>query len=53
MKEGLTVDQLRQNATNIKFELDKLERAAYGMTFDELIRLLGTKDEKPMDTKKG
>lgn len=46
MEKILTVEDLRRKASNVKHEMDSLEKAAYGMTFEELIRLLsGNKEE--------
>lgn len=40
-----TVSELKREASNIKREIDELDRAAHGMTFDELIRIMGGRDE--------
>lgn len=39
MKER-TVKDLKRDASKVKHEMDELERTAYGMTFDELIRIM-------------
>ena len=36
----LTVRELKRDASRVKREIDTLEKAAYGMTFEELLRLL-------------
>lgn len=40
MNENSTIKELKQQAQNTKYFLDQLERAAYGMSYEELIRLL-------------
>ena len=37
--KNMTVRELEVKAASVKYELDRLNRAAYGMTFDEAIRL--------------
>lgn len=39
MKDTDTIKDLEQQAVNTKQLLDKLNRAGYGMTMEELIRL--------------
>ena len=39
-KKDMTVHELEIKAASVKYELDKLNRAAYGMTFDEVIKTL-------------
>ena len=39
MNENSTVKDLESQAKNTKRLMDKLNRAAYGMTFDEALRL--------------
>lgn len=39
MKETDSIKDLERQASNTKHLLDKLNRAAYGMTFEEAIRL--------------
>lgn len=39
MNEKNTIQDLEAQAKNTKHLMDKLNRAAYGMTFDEVIRL--------------
>lgn len=39
--KNMTVRELEVKAASVKYELDKLNRAAYGMTFDEVIKTLG------------
>lgn len=41
MNENSTIKDLKQQAQNTKYFLDQLERAAYGMSYEELIRILG------------
>lgn len=41
----LTVRELKRDVARVKREVDELDRVAHGMTFDELIRLLG--EQKP------
>lgn len=41
----LTVRELKRDAARVKREVDELDRMAHGMTFDELIRLLGGRKE--------
>lgn len=36
----LAVKELKRDASRVKREIDTLEKAAYGMTFEELLRLL-------------
>lgn len=38
MDEKSTIKDLERQASNTKLLMDRLTRAAYGMTFDELIR---------------
>ena len=38
--KNMTVRELEVKAASVKYELDKLNRAAYGMTFDEVIKTL-------------
>ena len=47
--KNMTVRELEVKAASVKYELDKLNRAAYGMTFDEVIKTLGrdSEPEKP------
>lgn len=35
----LTVKELKRKAVQVRHDMDELNRAAYGMTFDELIKL--------------
>lgn len=39
MRETDSIKDLEQQAQNTKYLMDRLNRAAYGMTFDEAIRL--------------
>lgn len=39
MNENSTIKDLEFQARNTKYLMDRLNRAAYGMTFDEAIRL--------------
>lgn len=38
MNENSTIKDLESQARNTKYLMDKLNRAAYGMTFDEALR---------------
>lgn len=42
-KTDLTLDEFKKNVSNIKREVDELDRRAHGMTFEELIRLLAVR----------
>ena len=42
----LTVKELKWEASRVKREIDTLEKAAYGMTFEELLRLLAGGNRK-------
>lgn len=48
MTEKETIKALEEQAANTKRLMDQLNRAAYGLTFDELIKHLGNgkEDEK-------
>lgn len=48
MKETDSIKDLELQASNTKYLMDKLNRAAYGMTFDEAIRL-GKENPPPCD----
>lgn len=43
--KNMTVREPEVKAASVKYELDKLNRAAYGMTFDEVIKTLGRDSE--------
>ena len=43
--QNMTVRELEVKAASVKYELDKLNRTAYGMTFDEVIKTLGRDSE--------
>lgn len=43
--KNMTVRELEVKAASVKYELDRLNRAAYGMTFDEVIKTLGRDSE--------
>ena len=45
MDEKSTIKDLERQASNTKLLMDRLTRAAYGMTFDELIRYMGRRDD--------
>ena len=49
-----TIKDLENQAANTKHYMDKLNKAYYGMTWDECIRLLGTqsKEEKKGEKQK-
>lgn len=44
MNEKDSVKDLETQAQNTKYLMDKLNRAAYGITHDELIRLLAGRE---------
>ena len=46
MDEKSTIKDLEAQAKNTSYLVDRLNRAAYGMTFAELLRLLGGTKEK-------
>ena len=48
--KNMTVRELEVKAASVKYELDKLNRAAYGMTFDEVIKTLGRDSETEKTT---
>ena len=54
MNEKNTIKDLENQAANTKHYMDKLNKAYYGMTWDEYIRLLGTqsKEEKKGEKQK-
>lgn len=43
--KNMTVRELEVKAASVKYELDRLNRAAYGMTFDEVVKTLGRDSE--------
>ena len=45
----LTVRELKRDASRVKREIDTLEKAAYGMTFEELLRLLAGGQPESME----
>lgn len=45
MKETDSIKDLETQATNTKYLMDRLNRAAYGMTFDEALRIGGKSDK--------
>ena len=45
MDEKSTIKDLESQATNPTLLMDRLNQAAYGMTFDELIRYMGRRDD--------
>lgn len=45
----LTVKELKRDASRVKREIDTLEKAAYGMTFEELLRLLAERQPESME----
>lgn len=45
MNEKDSIKDLESQARNTKHLMDKLNRAAYGMTFDEAIRYMGRRDD--------
>lgn len=44
MNEKNTIKDLENQAKNTKYLMDKLNKAAYGMTMDEVIKNLGQRD---------
>lgn len=48
--KNMTVRELEVKAASVKYELDRLNRAAYGMTFDEVIKTLGRNSETDKST---
>lgn len=46
MEKEMTVKELEQSIRTGRLKLDRLNQAAYGMTFDELLRLLCRPSEK-------
>lgn len=46
MTEKDSIQNLERQAANTKRLLDRLNRAAYGLTFDELIRVIGNGKER-------
>lgn len=52
MRETDSIKNLETQASNTKYLLDRLNRAAYGMTFEEAIRL-GKENSGPAAEKGG
>lgn len=48
MTEKETIKDLERQANNTRQLMDRLNRAAYGMTFDEALRI-GGKSDKPKE----
>lgn len=48
--KNMTVRELEVKAASVKYELDRLNRAAYGMTFDEVVKTLGRDSETEKTT---
>lgn len=48
--KNMTVRELEVKAASVKYDLDRLNRAAYGMTFDEVIKTLGRDSETEKTT---
>lgn len=46
MNENRPIRDLENQAANTKRWMDRLNRAAYGLTFDELIRVIGNGKER-------
>ena len=46
MNEKDSIQELERQASNTKYLLDRLNRAAYGLTFEEMVRLMGQKEEE-------
>ena len=51
MNEKNTIKDLEDQAKNTRYLMDKLNRAAYGMTWDEIIKALGNKREEGAENK--
>lgn len=47
----LTVKELKRDASRVKREIDTLEKAAYGMTFEELLRMLAGRQPESTEGK--
>ena len=52
MRETDSIKDLENQAQNTKYLMDKLNRAAYGMTFEEAVRL-GKESSGPVAEKGG
>ena len=51
MDKEKTVRELEQSVRANRLEMDRLNRAYYGLTFDEFLRLTGTRhDDRREDT---
>lgn len=51
MNDKNTIKELEIQAQNTRILMDRLNRSAYGMTWDEMIRLLcGQREEDTHDT---
>ena len=48
--KNMTVRELEVKAASVKYELGRLNRAAYGMTFDEVVKTLGRDSETEKTT---
>lgn len=48
--KNMTVRELEVKAASVKYELDRLNRAAYGMTFEEVVKTLGRDSETEKTT---
>ena len=49
MNENDKIKDLERQAANTRVLMDRLNRAAYGMTFPELIKALGGRKEEESD----
>lgn len=49
MNENGTVKDLERQAANTRHLMDKLNRAAYGMTMDEALRLHTSNHDQPTE----
>lgn len=47
MQETDSIKALEQQAKNTKYLMDKLNRAAYGLTFDELVKEALSRGDEP------
>lgn len=53
MDKEKTVRELEQSVRANRLEMDRLNRACYGLTFDELIKLTGTRHDDGRESGEG
>ena len=53
MDKEKTVRELEQSVRANRLAMDKLNRAYYGLTFDELLRLTGTRHDDGQESSEG